>query len=197
MKSDKMDPKTLEWSFLARSKENGGFVQPCLSLYIVHLILNNFPLHYPKRFRNGNSLFYGKIKVKPKDWFNAKVYQIFYDPLVSRLSLWFAQETCETIDSKLSSNKMAPTPNEVGATSVSGTTNGCPYPPVAPIPNVSRKKSSKSRHPSGQTWARICLILKVTGVCDWESSRPRLCTKFALFNMSWQMLKVVISCILR
>ena len=143
------------------------FVQPCLSLYNMHLVLNSFPLHYPKRFRNGNS----KMKIKPKDWFDAKVYKTFYDPLVSRLSLWFAQETCETIEAKLSSNKMAPTPNEVGATSVSGTTNGCPYPPVAPIPNVSRKKSSKSRHPSGQTWARICLILKVTVVCDWESSR--------------------------
>ena len=33
-----------------------------------------------------------------------------------------------------------------------------------------------------------------TMVCNWEWSRPRLCSRFPLFNMSWQMLKVVLCC---
>ena len=37
-------------------------------------------------------------------------------------------------------------------------------------------------------------IFLATVVCDWESSRPRLCSNFALFNTSWQMSKVVLCC---
>ena len=35
-----------------------------------------------------------------------------------------------------------------------------------------------------------------TVVCDWESSRPFLCSKLPLFKMSWQTLKVVFCCFL-
>ena len=40
----------------------------------------------------------------------------------------------------------------------------------------------------------IPVAFRFTVLCDWESSRPCLCSKLALFKTSWQMLKVILCC---
>ena len=53
------------------------------------------------------------------------------------------------------------------------------------FPRVNPKQLSALAHLG-------CTCEAGTVVCDWESSRPLLCSKLALFKTSWQMLKVVI-----
>ena len=51
--------------------------------------------------------------------------------------------------------------------------------------NKKRKKS----YSYSQTFKKILWNIVLF---DWESPRPYLCTKLALFNTSWQMLKVLL-----
>lgn len=75
-----------------------------------------------------------------------------------------ATQTTGSIDAKLS---MAPTPNEISPNSA---VNGCPvehYPPVAPIPNVSKRKSSKAKQPSSLGPTGLFAPPNLPSRCKW------------------------------